>query len=138
MSIVDAALPLQKLILDTLKSDQAVTAIVGQRVYDHVPRNVVFPFIQIGDDSFNYSRLSIRSESTIRVYTQSVGMPQVKTLGSAVLNSLISLDDPVMAEGLALSDVQAISAEYLSDETAEAQLGEIVVAFEIEADTSIL
>ena len=39
---------LQKLVIDTLKADSAVSAIVGTDVYDHAPSSNPFPRITMG------------------------------------------------------------------------------------------
>lgn len=41
-------LELQKAIVDRLKADSAVTALVNGRIYDDVPAGVPFPYVNIG------------------------------------------------------------------------------------------
>lgn len=45
------ALELQKAILAALKGDATLTAAIGQRVYDHAPADVPFPYLSFGRTS---------------------------------------------------------------------------------------
>tara|TARA_R100001086_G_scaffold112214_1_gene57241 strand:+ start:439 stop:858 length:420 start_codon:yes stop_codon:yes gene_type:complete len=45
------ALATQVAIIAALKADSAVTALVGQRIYDEPPSSVVFPYIMLSDIS---------------------------------------------------------------------------------------
>jgi hypothetical protein len=42
---------LQDLIIETLKADADIAAIVGGRVYDQAPENATFPYITLGSTS---------------------------------------------------------------------------------------
>ena len=44
----DYDLALQKAVIDTLRSDVGVTALVGQRTYDEPPQGVSYPMVQFG------------------------------------------------------------------------------------------
>lgn len=46
----DPALALQGALVAALKAAAPVTALIGQRVYDHVPPNSQFPYVTVGDD----------------------------------------------------------------------------------------
>lgn len=127
----DPALAVQKLILDTLKSDPAVTAVVSGRIYDQVPSKVTFPFIQIGDDDFEYEYLAATANSVIRLYSDSVGFPAVKGLGAAVFNALLNLDDPEMLDDWHLDRIDRVSAQYMSDLDSSTQMGELVLSLNV-------
>jgi hypothetical protein len=43
------ALSLQKALRATLVADADLTAIVGQRIYDEPPQDVVFPYVRFND-----------------------------------------------------------------------------------------
>jgi len=57
--VVDGfSLDMQKGVIDALKADASVSAIVGARVYDEPPQDDVFPYIRIGsidEDTFDTS-----------------------------------------------------------------------------------
>lgn len=44
----DPGAELQKLILDTVKADAGVTALLASRIYDKAPDNVVYPYARFG------------------------------------------------------------------------------------------
>lgn len=46
------AAELQKAVFDALGGEAALTALVGQRIHDHAPANVAFPYITFGRTSF--------------------------------------------------------------------------------------
>lgn len=50
--MASASEELQKLVVDTLKADPAVSAIVGDRVYDNAPKDAQFPYISLGPSDF--------------------------------------------------------------------------------------
>jgi hypothetical protein len=45
------AAELQKAVFDALAGDVALSALVGQRIHDHAPANVTFPYITFGRTS---------------------------------------------------------------------------------------
>jgi len=45
------AAELQKAVFDALGGEAALTALVGQRIHDHAPANVAFPYITFGRTS---------------------------------------------------------------------------------------
>lgn len=45
------ATELQKAVFDALAGEAALTALVGQRIHDHAPANVAFPYITFGRTS---------------------------------------------------------------------------------------
>ena len=45
------AAELQKAVFDALAGDVALSALVGQRIHDHAPANVAFPYITFGRTS---------------------------------------------------------------------------------------
>lgn len=51
-----AAVELQKAIFAALKDDDEITAVVGNRIHDHAPANVRFPYLTFGStSSFDWS-----------------------------------------------------------------------------------
>jgi hypothetical protein len=45
---MSASSALQQAIIDALRADAGVTAIVGQRSYDVAPKGVIYPYISLG------------------------------------------------------------------------------------------
>lgn len=85
------ALPLQQAILNALLDDPAITALVGTRVFDHVPADAAFPYIAIGDDAFARDLWRHEAFVTVLVFTQKIGLPAVKRL-SALVQSCLDRD----------------------------------------------
>ena len=100
---MSAALALQGAIIAALKASAPVTAIVADRVYDHVPRNpatealtAAFPFVAISD----WQELSDDADCidgaevivTIDAWSRAVGFPEVHRLAAAVKRALHEAD----------------------------------------------
>jgi len=56
------ALALQAALVAALKADAGVSALVGARVYDEPPQNVVFPYIRIGSVDLRPLRMSCQTD----------------------------------------------------------------------------
>jgi len=75
---------LQERLYTTLNSDSNLTSTQGAAVYDEVPENASFPYVQIGrETSADYSTVDVTgSEVTINmdVWSQYKGSKEVKNL----------------------------------------------------------
>lgn len=86
------ALELQKVIYARLTADAAVSALVGDRVYDRVPENAEFPYVAFGnfdiirDDAQCVTGYEIYVD--IDVWSRSVGKPEAHEVTYAVTRSL--------------------------------------------------
>lgn len=79
-----AALELQKAIFAALKADPAVSAIVGNRIHDHAPANVAFPYLTFGrTSSFDWStgtEIGTEHLFTIHVWSKAKGKSETLEL----------------------------------------------------------
>lgn len=83
---------LQKTIFDALRSDPAVSAQIGARVYDRVPDSPSFPYVSFGPYDFvsDDAECIIAGEHTIQidVWSRAVGRVQAKQITDAVRRAL--------------------------------------------------
>jgi hypothetical protein len=54
-----SSLDLQKAVVARLKADAGVTALVGQRIYDRVPPDAVFPYVSLGRSKLRQAELIV-------------------------------------------------------------------------------
>lgn len=89
-------LELQGAIVSRLKSYPAVTALVGNRVYDSVPADAEFPYISIGpSDEITEDADCIRGfdiSMQIDVWSREPGHPQARRIADAVQRALHEQD----------------------------------------------
>ncbi|TPN43208.1 DUF3168 domain-containing protein [Mesorhizobium sp. B1-1-7] len=90
------SLELQGAIVTRLKAVAGVTALIGQRVYDRVPANAIFPYVTLGpmdelsDDADCITGFSIALD--INVWSRAVGFPEAKRISDAVRGALRDTD----------------------------------------------
>ncbi len=119
----DPSLALQKAIIAALKAAGGVSAIIGQRVYDDVPKSSlpVFPYISLGPtqvlpdkaDCIDGTEVS----QQIDAWSRTVGMPEVKQLGAAIVAALD--DNPPSVDGFTCVIFEIESINYLPDPDGE-------------------
>lgn len=91
----DPSLDLQKAINARLRGD--VAAIAG-RVFDEVPADVVFPYVEIGEfqtvDDGAQCVDAVEVFATLHVWSRAAGQPECKTIAGAVRGALheVALD----------------------------------------------
>jgi hypothetical protein len=93
---MDPDLEMQGLIVQTLKADPAIVALVGPRVYDTIPDNPVFPYVSYGPvdtlqddaDCIGTQNLFIQLDA----WSRAVGYPEVKKIADAVRDALHDKD----------------------------------------------
>ncbi len=116
--MMDASYELQIAIVGALKSDGAVRRLVGDRVYDNVPRDANgkiatanFPYISLGPEQTLPDGYDCQdgSEITIQIdaWSRAVGFPEVKKIADAVRKVLHDAD-------LALVENALVSIEFES------------------------
>jgi|SRR5215207_3940024 len=112
-----SSVELQKAIVARLRADSAVTAIVGQRIYDQPPTAPTFPYITLGSDQTIPDRADCYdgSEVTIQVdvWSRGVGFPESKRIAEAVRASLN--DAPLVLTGHTLVDLYETDTRSLRD-----------------------
>lgn len=128
----DPSLAIQKAVYHRLTTSPAVTAIVGQRVYDDVPADAAFPFIHIGDDDFEPEAYFVRCTVRVNALTRGVGQVDVKRLAAAIQDAFaepLVLDAPFVAPAH-----RHIETTYGEDLEHESQLGEVAFEFIAQED----
>lgn len=102
--MADPALELQRTMVARLKADAAVSAAVGVRVYDHVPQDVSFPYVSIGDiqilDDAAECVIGTEAFVTIHVWSRSVGLVETRSIAAAVRGALH--EAPLVLNGFSL------------------------------------
>jgi hypothetical protein len=93
-----ASVELQKAIFASLKSDPAVTSIVGNRIHDHAPAKIVFPYLTFGrTSSYDWStgtEIGTEHLFTIHIWSKATGKTETLELMGrieALLQGEISL-----------------------------------------------
>lgn len=85
-------LELQGVIVATLKADPAVSALVGDRVFETVEENATFPYVTYsGADEIEEDADCILGSDigvVIDVWSRQVGFPECKRIANAVRNAL--------------------------------------------------
>ena len=97
----EAALALQAAMLACLRADEAVTAVVGDRIFDAAPRNAAFPYLAFGPA--RASDWSTGTESgteqllTLHVWSKAKGRREVLAVMEAIrarlADAALTLDD---------------------------------------------
>jgi hypothetical protein len=90
--MTDALLMLQGAVNTRLRTTAAVTNLVSTRIYDFVPQDVTFPYVEIGDGQEIDDRIddvdSVRLSITLHIWSRAVGKPQASQIADAVLTAL--------------------------------------------------
>jgi len=90
--MTSATLELQGAIVARLKAVPAVTALIGQRVYDAVPTPVDFPYVSFGpsDELPDNAECVLADEVTFQLdaWSREPGFPEVRQVASAVRDAL--------------------------------------------------
>ena len=93
---MDPDLELQGAIVQLLKADAGVAALVADRVYDNVPKAPVFPYITFGsvdtgtDDAECITGFEIFVQ--LDVWLREIGFPECKRINNAVRKALHDAD----------------------------------------------
>lgn len=100
------ALELQGAIINALKADAALVALVGQRIYDLVPPNVVYPFVSFGGDQSLQNDFDLLPGTDVFIeldaWSRAVGLPEVKRISEAVRDALHDKNLALPVNALAL------------------------------------
>lgn len=118
MPLADATIPLQKAIRAWLLADPAVTAIVGDRVFDNVSVDAVKPYVSFGPFQV-LPELADCSEGceifvTLDGWDASGGKTEtVKKLGAAIVR--LHNTDLTLGDGQRLVGIYLESTNYLRD-----------------------
>lgn len=115
--MADPLFELQRALYALLTSDAAVTALVGGRVFDRVPKDAAQPYISFGpvtadDDGADcIDGLSVAVQ--IDVWSQAVGYGEAKEIAGAVRKAIGAAD--LALDTNALADITHRSTRILRD-----------------------
>ena len=109
--MIDASYELQIAIVERLKAYGPLVALIGQRVYDSVPRDssgnvssATFPYVSFGPETAVGEQFEciIGSEITIQLdaWSRGVGFPEVKKIAGAVRAALHNYPLPLAENAL--------------------------------------
>lgn len=98
------SLELQGAIVDRLKATAAVTALVGDRIYDDVPDGALFPYVQVGDgDELSEDADCITGfdiSLDIDIWSRKKGFPEAKQISDAVRTALVEVEMSIATNAL--------------------------------------
>lgn len=89
--MTDSYLPLLSAVITRLKADSTLTAIVGQRIYNDVPDNEVFPYVAVSITSAPFdTKTGAGMEHTLQIsaFSRVFSSSQAASIRSAIYNSL--------------------------------------------------
>lgn len=103
------------------------------RVYDDLPDKAMLPYIEIGDDDITDESTTCgalyKANSTIRVFSESIGKAEAKTIGSYVRQAL---DTEILIDGWKVTAGSFVTAVYRPAETPRRTEGVLVFNYEID------
>jgi hypothetical protein len=110
---------LQKAIYSTLTANSAVTGLVGQRIYDRVPADAVFPYVRIGLDQSVAEDQDCVEEcvevfAQVDVYSRSQGKIEAKNISGALVRAL-NPSTVTISDLYELQDFRHIDTRVLDD-----------------------
>jgi hypothetical protein len=116
---MSASLAVQGAVNTTLRAASAVTALVSTRIYDEVPQNVTFPFIEFGDsqeidDGHDCGDGAVEVFLDIHIWSRSSGQVQAKTIAGAVKNAL-HMTSPSLSSGWRCVEIMIQDARAVPD-----------------------
>lgn len=116
---MSASLALQGAIVATLKADADVGALVGDRIYDHVPPTAVLPYISMGPDTTEPDLANCYEGSihTVQVdaWSEQPGFPEVKRIAAAVRKALVHQPLNMNSDGYRLVGIELETDLVLRD-----------------------
>lgn len=115
---MSASNALQKAEVAALRASTALSVLTGgvARIFDHVPDEVAFPYVRIGehqevDDSTTADR-GFEVYSTVHTWSRASGRVEVKALNAAVRDAL---DAPLTLTGFRLVSRDFVDARVMDD-----------------------
>lgn len=115
--MADPSFPLQSAIVDALKADAGVAALVAARIYDEPPQNQTFPYITLGDGQVlpeKYDQVDgSEPHLTIHVWSRRAGFGEVKRVSAAIISALD--DQPPTIDSFTVLELLLEQTNYLID-----------------------
>lgn len=106
----DPALALQGALIAAIK---ALGTAAGTRVYDSVPASATYPYVSLGPTQSvgNYADCYDGTETfqQIDVWSRAVGYPEVKTIASAIRDTINAGDFTIAGHTIDLVEIQDIN-----------------------------
>lgn len=117
--MTDPAFALEKAALATLKAATSIRALAGNRVFDVVPFEAGFPYIEMGDsqivpDPADGFERSTEVYLTIHAWSRKPGRPQARKLCGAIVDALDGTDLNLGSD-LELALIRYDGTRYLQD-----------------------
>lgn len=119
----EPSLELQGAIRNKLLAASAVTVLVGERIYDSVPRDgqgnvtAAFPYVTLGEDQVLASLADCYDGAdvalTLHAWSRKPGYPEAKKLGNAIAEALHEADLNLSENRLLFLEFEG--AQYLRD-----------------------
>jgi len=132
--ITHPALPLQKAIIDALKDHEGVTAIVGPRIYDHVPDNAQFPYVAMTGDAYTRDLWQHDCFVTVSCFTGGKGRPAVKRLAEQVIDAL---DRQIIVRGFDTDEGAYEDMDIQSEAQDAFQVADVNFAYVLSAEEDL-
>ncbi|GGF53168.1 hypothetical protein GCM10007301_10780 [Azorhizobium oxalatiphilum] len=114
---ISAAHALRRALRARLLVDTPLAALVGARVHDVPPADVVFPFVTLGEavvsDWSTATEGGSEQALTLHVFSRQGGRAEASTICAAVQEALH--DAPLALEGHRLANLRATTAEVRRD-----------------------
>ncbi len=106
----DLTLPLHKAIYDALSGDAPFVALVGGRIYDHVPQGTAYPYTDLGETTNlpwdTDGGLGTEATFTIHHWSRLRGMLEVRRIMAAAYDVLHHASLPIVGGSLAVMTVE--------------------------------
>lgn len=117
--MADPSRDLQKAIVSALKASPEVDGLVGDRIYDHVPDNAVFPYVTYGSDQVLADKadcvngFEVFTQIDVWTGSESVGQPEMKRI-AGIVREAIDEQELVLDEH-AFVLIEHDNTQYLDD-----------------------
>lgn len=114
---LDALLEAQEAIYDVLVADSGVGALVDNRIYDSVPPDPTYPFVNVGEgdavEADDKTKDGALQTATVHIWSRKDGFKEVKQIMGAVHTALHRID--LTVDGAEVGWIRWTSANWLKD-----------------------
>lgn len=113
---ISPSFALQESIFSALNGASAVTAIVGDRIYDRIPLNPTYPLIHIGDNQmigeiFQYSGTT-EAHANIHVFSRYEGKAELMQIEATVRDAL---ETDIVVNGFTTDYFLYVTSRFMTD-----------------------
>lgn len=128
-----AARPLQAALVAALKGSAAVTALVGGRVFDHVPEDAAYPYLVIGEaleePDNTHDSFGRRLDEAVHVWDRVDGFARPMDIVAAIVALLDHQRTALTVAGHRVVSIRFLDARTLRD--ADPRIRHVPVRFRI-------